>query len=296
MIHKPSHLFIQSDGNGTVHLTPEQSLDHPAGMRISQMTFVNAFASFPEGENVLKFRIQWLQGLQGAVSYLTREITLTLETDVRYTVDTLSGALRQLLAKDDVANNYTDKTSDHLDFKMHPDESLLLFETTGVVALTLLLENKRLGLPRVVLGNVPPSNTSDHTFTFMNTFQWPVQYADLNMIPQATLTAFWNNIEFHSTSYQVYLTRSNLLYVACSLSSNTSVHSNVAGAFANDMVCSIPMTGSYGDVIAYTNFSPMPVGLTPQWVTSVDFHILDDELRLIDMPHSWELTAELYYN
>ena len=164
-IHRPSHIFIASDGGAVKELIPEQSIDSPIGVRLSQMTFVNSFGSFPEGENVISFEIRWLTGAQGNVSYVTRNVTLTLETDVRYTSGSIVSTLGSLLAKDDVANGYTDKTSDHLVFKYHTDENILLWECLGVVNVKVTRGNKRLGYSDRAMGGVPyPS--SDHMKNF----------------------------------------------------------------------------------------------------------------------------------
>ena len=294
-IHRPSHIFIASDGDASKELIPEQSIDRPVGVRLSQMTFVNSFGSFPQGQNVISFQIRWLTGTQGNVTYVTRDVTLTLETDVRYTAGSVVSTLVSLLAKDDVANGYTDKTSDHLVFKYHADENILLWECLGVVNLTVNRGNKRLGYPDKVMGNVSyPS--SDHIKNFSNTFTWSQNYYDLNVIPQAELDAFANHVDIFFTPYQMYLARTNLLYAACSLSSNASVHTTKSGGYANDIFCSIPVTGSFGDVVAFNNLSQMPVGLAPQWVTRMEFVILDDDLKPIDLSHPYEMCVELYYN
>ena len=293
-IHRPSHLFIASDGGAIKELIPEQSINAPTGVRLSQMTFVNSFGSFPEGENQISFQIRWLTGAQGSVSYVTRDITLTLETDVRYTSGSLISTLVSLLAKDDVANSYTDRTSDHLVFKYQADENIVLWECTGVVNVTVNRGNKRLGYPDRVMGNVSyPS--SDHIKNFSNTFTWAQNYDDLNVIPQAELDNFANHIDIFFTTYQMYLARTNLLYIACSLSSNASVHSTKSGGYANDIICSVPITGSFGDVVAFNNLSQMPVGLAPQWITSMEFVVLDDDLKPLTMPHAYEMCVELYY-
>ena len=291
-IHRPSHIFIASDGGAVKELIPEQSIDSPIGVRLSQMTFVNSFGSFPEGENVISFEIRWLTGAQGNVSYVTRNVTLTLETDVRYTSGSIVSTLGSLLAKDDVANGYTDKTSDHLVFKYHTDENILLWECLGVVNVKVTRGNKRLGYSDRAMGGVPyPS--SDHMKT---TFTWAQNYNDLNIIPQAELDAFGNHVDIFFTPYQMYLACTNLLYAACSLSSNASVHSTKSGGYANDIFCSIPVTGSFGDIVAFNNLSQMPVGLAPQWITRMDFVILDDDLKPIDLSHPYEMCVELYYN
>ena len=293
IIHRPSHTFVTSDGYNSASLVPEQSINHPNGVRLSQMTFVNAFPSFPAHERSIAFEIRWLTGSQGAVSYVTRSLTLALDTDVRYTSSTVVSRLNALVAKHDVDNGYTDNTADHLTFNFHADENVLLWETTGVVNVNVNMGNKRLGYPDKVMGNVAfPS--SDHIKSYTNTFSWGQNYT-LNQIPQSPLDAFALHVDLFESGYQMYLARSNLLYIACSLASNASVHTNLGGAFAGNIICSVPLSGSYGDVVAFNNISQMPVNLSSQWITFLRFTILDDDLNAINMDHSWQMCVELYY-